>query len=253
MLVCKLGKFSGLRLLLTFASFALCVSCIGCGYNYETGGGKPSGAPGSDTPSIQASSSEAEAANAASAKEPVIEASGWWAKDSFVHYGIKVVNPNNNLVARDTQVQVVLYDEAGNVAFEDTHIIHEIGPNATIGFTGTSGDGWAPASVDISLVKGSTKWIEGTNYSNPFTIESCEETDKGEFRYELEGEITNNTSDYVSTVDMHTLLIDESGQIVAGYPSEAYKIKAGKTKSYMQTISSAPDHASVEIYAQPVG
>ena len=231
------------------AAGIVAVSLLGClaacGYDYERGGGKPATAV--STPK----ETETSYVDATDAQAPAIVASGWWAKDSFVHYGVKISNSNASYVAHNVQVRVSLFDEAGNLASETTDTVSEIGPGQTVGFTGTAGDGWAPASVEIALVGEGVQWADAAGYADPFTIEHFFEQDKGEFRYELSGEITNNTEDYVSTVDMHALLIDEQGEIVAGYPAEAYKIKSGQTKSFLQTINSAPEHASVELYAQP--
>ena len=220
-----------------------------CGYSYETGGGKPANAVGSSASSNVLAPPAA--VDAPDADAPVMVASGWWAKDSYVHYGVKVENPNEDYVAHGIEVHVVLKDESDQVAYESTDVIPEIGPGETIGFTGTSGDGWAPADVEITLVDGSATWSDGSGYIDPFTVEDVVERDMGEFRYELTGQVTNNTESYVSTVDLHALLIGEDGKIMAGYAAESYKLKPGQTKNFTHTINSAPDHASVEVYAQP--
>jgi hypothetical protein len=205
---------------------------------------------GSSSESTAISASDAEPVDAPDAEPVTIENSGWWAKDSYVHYGILVTNPNDDLVARDTTVRVTLYDENGQETFSDEAVIGEIGPGETVGFAGETGNGWTPAQVDIEIVEGTTTWTDGTDYVKPVTVDSVSEEDKLYFRYELTGTITNHTSDYVSTVTLYALLLDEDGNIVAGYPGSAYKIKSGQTKSYLQTIHSAPDHASVQLYAQ---
>jgi|GEM_PF-7119012 len=188
----------------------------------------------------------------APAASPVaIQKSGWWDKDSYVRYGIMVENPNNDLVACDTQVHVSLRNEEGAVVYESTDTIAEIAPGQTIGFAGISGDGWAPTTVDIELVTGSTKWRSADSYVEPLRIESMAEQNKLYFRYELTGQITNETPEYMGTVTLSAILFDDQGNIVAGYSGEAYKIKGGQTKSYLLTLHSAPDHASVQLFAQP--
>ena len=47
------------------------------------------------------------------------------------------------------------------------------------------------------------------------------------------------------------LLRDDEGRIATGYTGSAYRIKAQRTKDFLVTRHSAPDHAKVEVYAQP--
>lgn len=188
--------------------------------------------------------------DAPDAQPLTLDAQGWWAMDSYVDYGIKVTNPNTAYTACNTQVQVTLYDESDQVAGTYTQTINEVGPGQTIGFAGEVGDGWAPARVDVALVPASTQWEDGASWTAPIAIDTCSEEDKLYFRYELSGDLTNHTDVYIANVGLSALLYDEDGNIVAGYPARAYKIKAGQTKSYLQTIDSAPSHARVELYAQ---
>lgn len=188
--------------------------------------------------------------DAPDASPVTLDAQGWWAMDGYVDYGIKVTNPNDAYTACNTQVQVTLYDENDQVAGTYTQTINEVGPNQTIGFAGEVGDGWAPSRVEAALVPESTQWEDGSSWTAPVTIDTCSEENKLYFRYELSGELTNHTDGYVANVGLSALLYDENGAIVAGYPARAYKIKAGQTKSYLQTIDSAPDHVRVELYAQ---
>lgn len=178
--------------------------------------------------------------------------SGWWAKDSYVHYAVEVRNPNEDAYAEDARVHVVLYDEAGNAVGESEETIAPIGPGETVGFAATCGDGWAPARVEIALVDGSATFRDAAEFEEPFTVERFAEEDKLYYRYEVTGQITNNTDDYVSTVRLSVIMRDESGTIVAGYPGEAYRIKSGQTKDFLLTMNTCPDHASVEVWAQPV-
>lgn len=182
-------------------------------------------------------------------EEVRIDASGWWAKDCYIHYGIKVTNPNDNLIARDVVVRITGYDEAGAVLSQDENTISFIGPASTTGFAGECGNGQKPANVEIEVV-GTGIWQEATGYTEPLLIASVEETDKGYYRYEYTGGVTNNTGTYVSTAPISILLEDEQGNIVAGYAGSTKRIKAGRTKDYQITINTAPDHTQVEVFAQ---
>lgn len=178
----------------------------------------------------------------------VITASGWWAKDCYIHYGVKLFNPNTDLVARDTVIRITSYDEAGTLLSDDTATISFIGPEVTIGFAGECGNGQKPESVVIELV-GTEVWQDGEDYVDPLFVASIEEHDKGYYRYEFTGGITNNTGCYVSTVPISILLEDEDGNIVAGYAGSTKRIKTDRTKDYQITINTAPDHAKVEVFA----
>lgn len=181
-----------------------------------------------------------------------VEELAWWAKDSYVHYGLTITNPNDDLAATDTQIHIVLYDENGDVICEEDDNIALIGPGETVGFAGEAGNGWTPTDVEITVDTDSTVWIEAGDWEDPFTVVSYEEEDKLYYRYEVSGQLCNNTDDYVSAVRLCILMRDETGAIVAGYTGEAYRIKSGQTKDFLLTMNTAPDHASVEVWAQPM-
>lgn len=182
--------------------------------------------------------------------EPVcLTEQGWNAKDGFVHYGIMVENPNAQLIARNTVVHITLYDKKGAVMAEDESTISFIGPETTIGYAGNKvGDGTKPADVEITINTSSTIWQDASDYTAPFTIDSFTETDALYYRYQIDGEITNHTGEYASTVPLSFIIRDEDGAICGGYVGKAYRIKAGRTKSFKITINTVPDHASLEIY-----
>lgn len=182
-------------------------------------------------------------------EEVHIDSSGWWAKDCYIHYGIKITNPNDNLIARDVVIRITGYDEAGAVLSQDEDTISFIGPASTTGFAGECGNGQKPANVEIEVV-GTTTWQEATGYTEPLLIASIEEADKGYYRYEYTGGVTNNTGTYVSYAPISILLEDEQGNILAGYAGSTKRIKTGRTKDYQVTINTAPDHAQVEVFAQ---
>lgn len=178
-----------------------------------------------------------------------IEKQGWWAKDCYIHYGVMLKNSNSDLIARDVVLSITAFDEAGNVLSEDTDTVSFIGPNSTIGFAGECGNGEKPTNVEI-CVENVTAWQDATGYTEPLLVASIEETDKGYYRYEFNGGVTNNTGSYVSTAPISVLLEDDQGNIVAGYAGSTKRIKAGRTKDYQITINTAPDHAKVEVFAQ---
>lgn len=182
-------------------------------------------------------------------EEVHIDSSCWWAKDCYIHYGIKITNPNDNLIARDVVIRITGYDEAGAVLSQDEDTISFIGPASTTGFAGECGNGQKPANVEIEVV-GTTTWQEATGYTEPLLIASIEEADKGYYRYEYTGGVTNNTGTYVSYAPISILLEDEQGNILAGYAGSTKRIKTGRTKDYQVTINTAPDHAQVEVFAQ---
>ena len=178
-----------------------------------------------------------------------IDASGWWAKDCYIHYGVKLTNPNTSLIARDVVLSISSYDERGNLLSNDEDIVSFIGPNSTIGFAGECGSGQKPEQVTIEVVKTSV-WQDGQGYTEPLLVASVEEIDKGYYRYEYTGGVTNNTGSYVSSAPISILLEDEDGNILAGYSGSTKRIKEGRTKDYQITINTAPDHAKVEAFAQ---
>lgn len=187
---------------------------------------------------------------AASIQPLSIQESGWWAKDGYVHYGITVHNPND-AAAANAVLRVTLYDaqDAEIGTYERT--IALVCAGETIGFAGEAGNGLAPSRVEFNINGASTTWKDGETASNPFTIENFAEQDKLYFRYEITGNITNASNAYESTANLSVLLRDGSGAIVAGYTGSAYRIKAQRTKDFLVTLHSAPDHATAEVYAQP--
>lgn len=179
----------------------------------------------------------------------VITEQGWNADDDFVHYGIMVQNPNSALIARNTVVHVTLYDKKGKVMAEDASTINFIGPDTTIGYAGNKvGDGTKPARVEVAVEEGSTIWQDAEGYTAPFTIDTVTEKDALYYRYQINGEITNHTGEYASTVPLSFIIRDDEGAICGGYVGKAYRIKAGRTKSFKITINTVPDHATLEVY-----
>ncbi len=181
--------------------------------------------------------------------DPFIQKTGWWAKDSYVHYGIMIHNPNQDFDAYNVQVEITSFDENGAEMFSSIDIIHKIPAGEAIGFAGTSGNGWLPTSVTIRVIPASAQYKPAA-CQDDFDITEYSEQNKLYFRYEVTGYITNEMPDYVGTVDMSVLLLDQNQNIVAGYTGQAYKIKPGQNKSFLITLHSAPDHASVQVYPQ---
>lgn len=192
---------------------------------------------------------DADAVAATNARALVIEETGWWAKDGYVHYGMTVSNPNS-VAAANTVVQVTLLDEQGTAQRTWESSIGFIGAGQTIGFAGEAGDGLVPDRVEFAIDNDSVAWKDGSSTS-PFAIEAFSEEDKLYFRYEITGQITNATDAYESTANLSVLLRDDEDNIVAGYTGSAYRIKAQRTKDFLVTLHSAPDHAKVEVFAQP--
>lgn len=179
-----------------------------------------------------------------------IEKSGWWAKDGYVHYGLMVQNPNDCAAANAT-VRATLFDGKGNELGSYDSTLALIGAEETVGFAGEAGDGLVPARVEFTIDPDSVTWKDGAAATAPYVVKSFDEQDKLYFRYEIDGTIVNDTDSYGSGANLHVLLFDEAGDIVAGYTGSAYRIEAGQTKSFLITLHSAPDHASTEVFAQP--
>ena len=98
----------------------------------------PSSPSGAST--FAANLPDADAADAASAQPLIIEETGWWAKDGYVHYGITVRNPNS-VAAANAVVQVTLFDEQGTVQGTWESAIGLVKAEQTVGFAGEAGDG----------------------------------------------------------------------------------------------------------------
>lgn len=83
------------------------------------------------------------------------------------------------------------------------------------------------------------------------SVVDYEEIDKLSFRYEMTGNLSNNGDAYVSTVPISVIMRNEAGAIVSGCTGAAYRVKAGRTRSFLITMNTAPDHARVEVYPHP--
>lgn len=101
-----------------------------------------------------------------------IDASGWWAKDCYIHYGIKITNPNADLIARDVVVRITGYDESGEIPSQDEDVISFIGPDSTIGFAGECGNGQKPTNVEIEAVSTGV-WQEARGKRQQVTPNLC--------------------------------------------------------------------------------
>lgn len=209
----------------------------------------PSSPQGAST--FAANLPDADAAAAQTAQPLVIAESGWWAKDGYVHYGLTVRNPNTSVAATGIMVRATLFDGSGTALGSYDSMLALVGAGETVGFAGEAGDGLVPARVEFALIPESITWKDGETASMPFLIESYTEQDKLYFRYEITGSISNVTDAYESTANLYVLLRGDAGEILAGYTGAAYRIKAQRTKDFLITLHSAPDHASTEVYVQP--
>lgn len=108
----------------------------------------PSSPSGAST--FAANLPDADAADAASAQPLIIEETGWWAKDGYVHYGITVRNPNS-VAAANAVVQVTLFDEQGTVQGTWESAIGLAKAEQTVGFAGEAGDGLVPDRVEFAM------------------------------------------------------------------------------------------------------
>ena len=212
-------------------------------------GQSPSSPQGAST--FAANLPDADAAAAQSAQPLAIAESGWWAKDGYVHYGLTVRNPNAQVAAANATVRVTLFDGDGNAQGTYSSTLALAGAGETVGFAGEAGDGTVPARVEFDINQDTITWKQGDAARAPFVIESFDEQDKLYFRYEITGSILNTTDAYESTANLYVLLRDQNGRIAAGYTGSAYRIKAQRTKDFLVTLHSAPDHATTEVYAQP--
>lgn len=106
--------------------------------------------PPSSASTFAANLPDADAADAASAQPLIIEETGWWAKDGYVHYGITVRNPNS-VAAANAVVQVTLFDEQGTVQGTWESAIGLVKAEQTVGFAGEAGDGLVPDRVEFAM------------------------------------------------------------------------------------------------------
>lgn len=194
---------------------------------------------------------DADAEKIAAAAMPVIAEEGWWAKDGYVHFGVMIENPNDDLAACAIKLTVHLTDKEGAEISTETFTVPVVGPGETIGFAQQTGTGLVPATATFTLDDKSIQWKAADDYEPAVTIDRFEEEDKLYFRYEVTGDITNHTADDLTDAHLSIILRNDDGKIIAGYHGAAYRIKPDRTKDFLVTLHSAPSHASLEVYAQP--
>ncbi|MEI2998230.1 MAG: hypothetical protein V8T51_03050 [Senegalimassilia faecalis] len=85
----------------------------------------------------------------------------------------------------------------------------------------------------------------------PFAIGTFSEEDNLYFCYEITGQITNATDAYESTANLSVLLRDDEGAHCSRLHRVGIPHKGAAHEDFWSHCTPRPDHAKVEVYAQP--
>ena len=205
-------------------------------------------APSASTQTEQASQKE-------EIKDLIIAESGWSAGSSgYVHYGIRIQNPNQGHAAQYPVINITQKDAEGNVIASDKQTLFFILPGTEVAWGGQAGNGTAPATVEFSVtVNDSNGWLEvpdGFEPYNPMEAVSVTETTTSIGTSNFAGEVKNNMPDQ-SNAQISVLLRNDAGEIVGGFGGFASNIPSGGTMAYEVSGYQAIPHTSISAYAMP--
>jgi hypothetical protein len=187
-----------------------------------------------------------------------ITESGWVyysdSYSSYVYYGLRIQNPNSDLIASSPTIKITIKAADGTVLASEEDYSPQIAPGDTVAACGqidTKSE--EPATVDFTVSVSDYSW---SNYKADMIAMSSDFLVSGatlfEDRYSrsITGEVTNK-SNLDCDVELVAILRDSSGKIVCGYQTYGQEVEAGGTTSFEINIytSTLPVYETIDVYA----
>lgn len=219
--------------------------CTGCGTNAGTNSGSQDSASAASAQSEQSSPKSLEIAE-----------SGYQISDSgYVHYGIKLRNPNTSIAATFPVVHITCKDASGAIVSSNDWTLGVVLPQEEAYYANQAGNGSVPedAQVEFTVSVDQNKWKAATpKAAEPYAIDGLNRVDST-YRTSYTGQVTMNVDDQSYAKPMLVLILrDADGHIVYGtstYLNSA--LTKGTPSAFEFGVYQAPEAASFEVHANP--
>ncbi len=177
---------------------------------------------------------------------PTVIASGFGVEDGIAGYAFIVNNPNAGYAIENSQLQVALYDDAGNAIGTDSGTIGLILPGAKRPVSGviTVPDGETPTKLDVQFLPGE---YVATTAANVLTTSNVKYF--GGVVPKVTGVVKNASSKDLQQILAIVIAYDSQGKIIgSGRTLLAFVPANGQTAVEMYpSVSGTPDH--LDMYA----
>ena len=182
--------------------------------------------------------------------------SGWVIDHGYMHYVIKVHNPNEGVRASYPKVDVVCKDGSGAIISSDTTRLRDVKPDETVEFVGFAGNGSLTDKTVPTItvtVEDNDHWYADTPLEGaPYSIGNVNVI-KGEYSTAFTGELTLNVGeDYFGGgyASVGIALRDSSGKIVGCSDTTVTGMnEPGQTMAFEIDYFDCPDYATYELFA----
>ena len=210
-----------------FASTVLALSLVAC--SGSSSNDKESNSASGDTSTAIEQSDEANSQESVVEEEqPAVEEIkdievaevGYSISDSgYLHYGIKLHNPNETWGAGFPVVHITCKDTSGAIVSSDEWTLNQLLPQETAVFGNQAGNGSLTSDVvaEFTVTVDKDKWVQAQpEAEEPYTIEGLNSVN-GDFNTSFTGQITMNVDDDNYAKPMLVLILrDADGNIVYG-------------------------------------
>lgn len=176
------------------------------------------------------------------------------ANDGYVsvYYAVKIHNPNEEYAIEFPKIQITAKSEDGKILKTEEQVLNSIAANDTIVYGNkVSYEGEEADSVEISVSNGKDDYMHqsgsGVIRQEQLAISNASEN-VGEYETTYTGEVTNNSTEDLSTVAV--IVIYKNGdEMIGGDATYVDDLSSGATKPFEISEYSNLEYESFEIYA----
>ena len=169
-----------------------------------------------------------------------------------VYYAVKIYNPNEEYAIEFPKIQITAKSEDGKILKTEEQVLNSIAANDTIIYGNkVSYEGEEADSVEISVSNGKNDYMHqsgsGVIRQEQLAISNVSEN-VGEYETTYTGEVTNNSTEDLSTVAV--IVIYKNGdEMIGGDATYIDDLSSGSTKPFEISEYSNLEYESFEIYA----
>ena len=169
-----------------------------------------------------------------------------------VYYAVKIHNPNEEYAIEFPKIQITAKSEDGKILKTEEQVLNSIAANDTIIYGNrVSYEGEEANSVEISVSNGKDDYMHqsgsGVIRQEQLAISNVSEN-VGEYETTYTGEVTNNSTEDLSTVAV--IVIYKNGdEMIGGDATYVDDLSSGATKPFEISEYSNLEYESFEIYA----
>ena len=169
-----------------------------------------------------------------------------------VYYAVKIHNPNEEYAIEFPKIQITAKSEDGKILKTEEQVLNSISANDTIIYGNrVSYEGEEANSVEISVSNGKDDYMHqsgsGVIRQEQLAISNVSEN-VGEYEKTYTGEVTNNSTEDLSTVAV--IVIYKNGdEMIGGDATYIDDLSSGSTKPFEISEYSNLEYESFEIYA----